>query len=608
MYLIIALAFFGCEQETNQLSIYPKYLQINSGTDTILVVASVSDPIRIKVLGSDASTGIENVQVFLEVVEGDLGIEPGNRIVTTNEGGEATFLVEMPESVGTNRIKVSSPGLVGSPIFLRFDALQESPSKIKIIEGNHQETSPNRFLDQDLIVEVTDQYDNPINGANVTFEIVKGDGDFNRNNQVRVTDGIASIRYKMGEEVVENLVKASINGLSVDFESFNLIPFDVIATNLGDHIRIDWQEYEDQNFDSLKIYRSPLGSENWVVIEEITDQLTITYLDRSSALSTGNFYKYRVDMVSTLGGVSRGKRSQGVEFGDYVDYDEEISEIIRFNDQLMLVLETKLLFIDPVSKDVISQTPYTYFNGSVTFTSAQSEFYSARGGFLRKVDLVTGEVVQEINCQEALGGDDKNILDIYETLNGEVLVTARGGNLVRIVNGNQAIPIPPVRFPDKNIGFIGEIGEFLYVGERSGSGHNIFRVNTTALDSVVRIFSPPYISPPTNSIEISPEGDKFYLENGQILDSQTGNQIGLFEGARDIHNGFKIHLSMDGSTFYSAQSGRIRIYDTQLLTLIEDIGKAHPVKSFYVSDDGGIIVYHADEYNLRKRLYFLVND
>ena len=96
---------------------------------------------------------------------------------------------------------------------------------VTIISGDNQEGATGGVLTNPLIVEVRDQFGEPISGAQVTFSIVGGDGSFssgfNTENATTGPDGRAQVLLTLGPNPGPNTVRASIAELVV--ETFNAV-------------------------------------------------------------------------------------------------------------------------------------------------------------------------------------------------------------------------------------------------------------------------------------------------------------------------------------------------------------------------------------------------
>ncbi len=96
---------------------------------------------------------------------------------------------------------------------------------LTIISGDNQEGATGGVLANPLIVEVGDQFGEPLAGAQVTFTIIAGDGSlssgFTTQNATAGPDGRAQVFLTLGSNPGRNAVRASIAELVV--ETFNAV-------------------------------------------------------------------------------------------------------------------------------------------------------------------------------------------------------------------------------------------------------------------------------------------------------------------------------------------------------------------------------------------------
>ena len=97
--------------------------------------------------------------------------------------------------------------------------LQPRPTRLVVISGDAQVGSAGAQLDDPLVLEVRDQYDNPLPGVLVTFTVTHGDGHFvdryHLNRRRTDASGRVKISHTLGPEPGTNTVEAMVVGLEV---------------------------------------------------------------------------------------------------------------------------------------------------------------------------------------------------------------------------------------------------------------------------------------------------------------------------------------------------------------------------------------------------------
>jgi hypothetical protein len=117
--------------------------------------------------------------------------------VVTGANGTATQSYTLPQAAGTVTITATATGLTQTAVFTET-AVAGTAANIAITGGNNQ-TAPNGTqLPQALTVLVTDQYNNPVVGVNVTFSASSAGGTFSNGNPVVTgANGTASQFYTL---------------------------------------------------------------------------------------------------------------------------------------------------------------------------------------------------------------------------------------------------------------------------------------------------------------------------------------------------------------------------------------------------------------------------
>ena len=102
---------------------------------------------------------------------------------------------------------------------------QPRSQRLVKIAGDNQQDTPGAVLANPLVVEVRDQYDNPLSGAQVTFTVTTGDGKlsgrFTVENVMTDVNGRAGLILTLGSYPGTNTVRVSIGG--GEFVMFNAV-------------------------------------------------------------------------------------------------------------------------------------------------------------------------------------------------------------------------------------------------------------------------------------------------------------------------------------------------------------------------------------------------
>ena len=87
------------------------------------------------------------------------------------------------------------------------------PETLDIISGADQEGLPGDALEKPFVVEVRDEFDKPLPGAQVTFTVTSGDGTLSEISVTTDSNGRAESTLTLGPEPGTNTVEATVTGI-----------------------------------------------------------------------------------------------------------------------------------------------------------------------------------------------------------------------------------------------------------------------------------------------------------------------------------------------------------------------------------------------------------
>lgn len=175
------------------------------------VASSLSDPLAIRVL-DDSGQPVSMVKVIFRVTQGAGILSAGNDyegravIVDTDADGvaRAQFKLGYRAGAGNQKVRARVVGYDDEQVFYA-SVLQKLGDKIGITVGNNQRGGLFQRLPSPLIVSVTDEGSNLVEGAPVLFEVLSGGGYFENGEQALTvytdTDGRASANFTLGAVV-----------------------------------------------------------------------------------------------------------------------------------------------------------------------------------------------------------------------------------------------------------------------------------------------------------------------------------------------------------------------------------------------------------------------
>lgn len=224
-----------------------KHIEIVSGQNQSGKILTVlANPLKVKLINENGEPAA-NANVVYRVIQGDgiAGVgtdDEGQGVLTkTNADGIATtqFKLGSRSGKGNHKVRAKAVGFDSEVVF--YASADTNPgNKVSINLGNNQRGAPNQSLPQPLIVAVTDEGANLVEGTQIEFKVTTGGGTF-QNGETTYTattdsDGRASASFILGDLVGLDVhrVSATIIGsnLTAGFTASALQPGDPGQTSI----------------------------------------------------------------------------------------------------------------------------------------------------------------------------------------------------------------------------------------------------------------------------------------------------------------------------------------------------------------------------------------
>ena len=118
--------------------------------------------------------------------------------------------------------------LSGSPVEFTATALADNATFCSRFSGDGQQGVVDTDLENPFVIKITDEFDNPVSGYEVTFSVVDGDGDFAGETTVTAVSnnqGQAKARYHIGRTSGRHRIVAQCPGLTPQELVFTVTAF-----------------------------------------------------------------------------------------------------------------------------------------------------------------------------------------------------------------------------------------------------------------------------------------------------------------------------------------------------------------------------------------------
>ncbi|MCD6505518.1 tandem-95 repeat protein [Candidatus Poribacteria bacterium] len=169
-----------------------------------------------------------NAAVKFQVISGGGSIDGKSSVsIMTDESGEASVTLTLGKKAGENNNRVRASLINGDSVTFTASAHPAQPSKIEIVSGDNQKGKVGTTLPQPLVVQLLDEFDNPIPNAEIRFTALSG-GHFPDGEIVNVKEtddtGKAGTVFTLGNQTGKGIeiVEASANAdssISVTFKA-----------------------------------------------------------------------------------------------------------------------------------------------------------------------------------------------------------------------------------------------------------------------------------------------------------------------------------------------------------------------------------------------------
>jgi hypothetical protein len=134
-------------------------------------------------------------------------------LTITGANGQAQTVLTLGASTGTVTVSVSVTGLATVVIFNEV-ATAGPPAALAIVSGNNQTAVAGSTLPGALVVQVSDQYGNPVPNVAVGFAVASGGGSLSAATANTGADGQAQVRWTLGSVAGVNTTQATVGTLA----------------------------------------------------------------------------------------------------------------------------------------------------------------------------------------------------------------------------------------------------------------------------------------------------------------------------------------------------------------------------------------------------------
>lgn len=210
---------------------------VSGDGQTAMVGTPLPEPFVVEVTDDDGDPAA-GVDVAWAVTGG--GGSLSTAASQTNSSGRTSAILTLGSSPGANTATASSAGLTGSPVTFGATATQPpEPTSIETVSGDGQNGKTREALSDPFVVRVLDDQGAPVQGVEVDWTVVAGNGVMLPNSSPTNAAGQASSTFTPGNSLGSADIEASVDGLTGSPRTFS-VETTVWLVRLQNIAFVDW--------------------------------------------------------------------------------------------------------------------------------------------------------------------------------------------------------------------------------------------------------------------------------------------------------------------------------------------------------------------------------
>ncbi|MBN2092230.1 Ig-like domain-containing protein [candidate division KSB1 bacterium] len=185
---------------------------VGGNNQTASINSYLAEPMQVQVTDLNGN-GVAGHEVHFKVLDGDAQLLESQPQISAADG-----IVRSSLKIGKHarpiRVEANAGELIYSPLHFTIKLIPIKPTQMAIVGGNEQQGTVGRELVFPFEVQITDDYQNPVEGIDITFAVIEGGGRL-LDGQISFSDsnGIARNRLLLDTNPVLNKVYAIKSGL-----------------------------------------------------------------------------------------------------------------------------------------------------------------------------------------------------------------------------------------------------------------------------------------------------------------------------------------------------------------------------------------------------------
>lgn len=185
---------------------------VSGGMQSAEVGSELTEPLVVRAVDPFGNP-VPDVRIQWRVAAGDGQLDTGES-PQTDENGESRATATLGSAAGeTNNLYIAeSPIIAGATARFFASALAGPATRIEAVEGDNQAGVRNEALPQPLVAQVSDQFENPVQGVTVTFSALTDGGSVSPETAVTDALGRAQTMGGLGPDAGQYQFRATVDG------------------------------------------------------------------------------------------------------------------------------------------------------------------------------------------------------------------------------------------------------------------------------------------------------------------------------------------------------------------------------------------------------------
>ena len=206
------------------------FAMVSGGDQTGTVGTALAAPFVVSVK-DQFNNAISGIPVTFAVTDGGGSVSVASQ--DTDAQGQAQTVLTLGTTAGDDNNKVTASVTGKDDVIFEASATADDAAIFAVESGNDQSGTVNTALDP-FVAKVTDQYDNPISGVEVTFSVTGGGGALSETMQATGVDGKAQTLLTLGTVAGtdNNTVTAAATGFDTLTFTASADPGDAVKVSL----------------------------------------------------------------------------------------------------------------------------------------------------------------------------------------------------------------------------------------------------------------------------------------------------------------------------------------------------------------------------------------